>query len=46
MLSANRAHDNPILPEETLNTILSNIGSLCVLNEGLLSQLEERLATW
>ena len=46
MLSANRAHDKPVLAEETLKAILSNVGSLYVLNSGLLNQLEERLANW
>lgn len=44
--SANRAHDRPILSEEILNAILSNIGSLCILNSGLLSELEDRLNKW
>ena len=46
VLSANRAHDRPILSEETLNAILSNVGSLCILNSGLLSELEDRLKKW
>ena len=46
MLSANRAHDKPVLPADTLKAILSNVGSLYVLNSGLLNQLEERLAKW
>ncbi|XP_065909891.1 FYVE, RhoGEF and PH domain-containing protein 6-like [Dysidea avara] len=46
VLSANRAHDKPVLPADTLKAILSNVGSLYVLNSGLLNQLEERLAKW
>lgn len=46
VVSANRSHDKPIIADETLNAILSNVGSLCILNSGLLNQLEDRMAKW
>jgi len=46
MLSANRAHEKPVISEETLKQILGNIGSLLALNAGMLQELEDRMADW
>lgn len=46
VLSANRAHDKPVLPEETLKLILGNVSSILTLNSGLLAELEGRMKQW
>ena len=46
ILSANRAHDKPILSEDTLKLILGNVSSILTLNAGMLAELEERMKMW
>lgn len=46
VLSANRAHERPVLAEDTLRQILGNVGSLLNLNSGMLEELETRMANW
>ena len=46
VLSANRAHEKPVISEETLKQILGNIGSLLALNSGMLQELESRMQDW
>ena len=44
--SANRAHDKPIVSEETLKLILGNVSSLLSLNSDMLAELEGRMKNW
>lgn len=46
MVSANNAHEKPVVSEEILSQILSNIGSLYILNSELLKELETRMSNW
>lgn len=46
MLSANNAHEKQVVSEEILTHILSNVGSLYMLNSELLKELETRMSTW
>ena len=46
VLSANRAHEKPVLSEDTLRLILGNVGSLLNLNSGLLEELQLRMSNW
>ncbi|XP_019855450.1 PREDICTED: nascent polypeptide-associated complex subunit alpha, muscle-specific form-like isoform X2 [Amphimedon queenslandica] len=46
MVSANNAHEKPVVTEEILSQILSNIGSLYLLNSELLKELEARMSAW
>ena len=46
MVSANNAHEKPVVSEEILSQILSNIGSLYILNSELLKELEARMSNW
>eukprot|EP00731_Ephydatia_muelleri_P001734 Em0001g1734a len=45
-INSNRDNDKPVIPDEVLKQILSNIGSLVNLNSGLLNDLEVRMANW
>lgn len=46
MLSANNAHEKQVISEDILTQILSNVGSLYLLNSELLKELETRMSTW
>ena len=42
----NESHDKQVVTEETVRQILSNVGSLRLLNSDFLDRLEERFRTW
>ena len=44
--SYNRSHDRPVVSEETMKQILSNVGSLRQLNTDFLDKLEQRFKSW
>ena len=44
--SYNQSHDRPVVSEETMQQILSNVGSLRLLNTDFLDKLEERFRGW
>ena len=44
--SYNRSHDRPVVSDETMRYILSNVGSLRLLNTDFLWKLEERFKNW
>ena len=46
ILSANRAHEKPVLSEETLKLILGNVSSILTLNSDMLKDLEDRMKIW
>lgn len=42
----NRSHDKQVITDETIRQILSNVGSLRLLNSDFLDKLEERFRSW
>lgn len=44
--SYNKSHDRPVVSVETMQQILSNVGSLRQLNTDFLGKLEQRFRSW